>query len=1141
MCSAPLCFACPPAISAREELMLRSLAALLTLFTLSLSLYARPASAANLPKGRTIDVMIQLKGQPVAADTALKARNANTRYRLRFDPDLSASKWYTNALSGYQSEEISYLKQQGVQLAVGRRFELLFNGFSASVPQSELGKLRSSANVAAVLPEKTYRPLDDHSVPLINGPGAWAQLGGAPNAGKGILIAQLDTGIDIKSACFSDTGMTAPSFGRRGDTSGNLKLTNNKVVIARAFGSDPNKHYSAADKNGHGTFGAAIEACDYNTPTPLGTKVSGVAPAAWLGNYNIFPANAANTSDSQVLAAMEAALLDGADVINMSFGAPAGDPSLDAESEAVNLATQAGVDIVISAGNAGPTTQSVGSPAAAPSSIAVGSVTNSRGIYSSVTAGGTDNVPAALTHMQSTEGSHNFTGTVGPAQAVYVGLARLPNDDPTNQKANDLAGKDLHGKIALIQRGTTTFETKLDNVAAAGAIGAVVFDNRQEVGLITMDQASATLPAMFISQDSGNALLSFLQAHPNTTLTLNSAVSAVPETPDILSDFSSRGYGDSYSIKPDLVAPGQDIYSATESESASDLYNASGWASAQGTSFSAPHVTGSVALVLQKHPKWTPTMVKAALMNTAAADVSLDPHQTEKASVMDDGAGMVNVGAAVSATALVIPSSLSFGAVNTSSGAQSASSNLALSDVGGGNGAWEAAVQPLHGNPNLSISLPGSVNLPAQGQATIRVHLAVPTSVPNGDYDGYFVFTSGSETLHVPYFVKVASQAITKGSVLLVDGSYSRFQAAPNQPPIVHENVAPYFEKALHDLGKTYTYWNLSTLGTPSLQDMKQASAVIVFTGNNLNGFAAQNSDPEALLAPLSSGDLSVLHSYVNGGGRLFVSGEGAALSDPYWTAIVMGSLAENFSMYDDKSVDPSQKGGVSPLKPSAVSDTPKGALKNAGIFAGLKPIDFSTRGDGAHDNLAVNNTAIGLVGVSGLAPLKGNFGQGLNAFGHPALKATSVPTAETGYSEQGINVGVTSSDEPSFTKRASFNGRTVLFSFGFEGINNNTGYATRDQVLSRIFAWFNDHPTARVVSVHPSAHTAVKFKAQLRAGTGVKAVAYQWQVNGQKLATTSTSQSYRFPHAGRYQLRVMITDSLGHVAISPAATITVS
>jgi hypothetical protein len=278
----------------------------------------------------------------------------------------------------------------------------------------------------------------------------------------------------------------------------------------------------------------------------------------------------------------------------------------------------------------------------------------------------------------------------------------------------------------------------------------------------------------------------------------------------------------------------------------------------------------------------------------------------------------------------------------------------------------------------------------------------------------------------------------------------------------------------------------------------------------------------------------------VSSGGKVFVTGEGAALSDPYWTAIVMGGIAENFSMYDDKSVDPTQKGGVSPLQPSAVADTQKGPLKRSGIFAGLKPIDFSTKGDGAKVNLAVNNTAIGLVGVPGLAPLKGNFGPGLNAFGRPALKATSVPTAETGYNEQGINVAVVSSDEPSFTHRVSSIGRAVFFSFGFEGINNNTGYATRDQVLSRIFAWFNDHPTARVVSLHPAAHTAVRFKAQLHAGKGIKAAAYQWQVNGQKLSTTSTSQTYRFPHAGRYQLRVQITDSLGHVAMSPPATITV-
>jgi subtilisin family serine protease len=204
--------------------------------------------------------------------------------------------------------------------------------------------------------------------------------------------------------------------------------------------------------------------------------------------------------------------------------------------------------------------------------------------------------------VRANEGSHAFTGSVGPAQVVYVGLGRLPKDDTDNPTADDFAGKDLHGKIALIQRGTIFFERKINNAAKAGAIGAVIYDNQNELNLLSMDVKTATLPAMSISQDSGKTLLAFVQAHPDAQVTLHSETTTFEETPNVLTDFSSRGYAADYAIKPDLVAPGQDIYSATTSVPNSEIYSPSGWATEQGTSFSAPHVAGAAALVLQKHP-----------------------------------------------------------------------------------------------------------------------------------------------------------------------------------------------------------------------------------------------------------------------------------------------------------------------------------------------------------------------------------------------------------------------------------------------------------------------------------------------------------------------------------------------------------
>ncbi|HEX6507889.1 MAG TPA: S8 family serine peptidase, partial [Chloroflexota bacterium] len=890
------------------------------------------------------------------------------------------------------------------------------------------------------------------------------------------------------------------------------------------------------DTLGHGTFTGAIEACDYNTPTPLGTKISGIAPGAYLMNYNVFPAGAPQTDDSSIVAALEAAMLDGADVANLSLGGTASDPTLDLESQEVDLATKAGLSVVVSAGNAGPTPQTIGAPAVAPSAIAVGATTNSRFVSSSALVSGAADVPAELARMRATEGSHSFSQTVGPAPMVLAGLGRVPNDDDVNPKADDFAGKDLHGKIAVIQRGTLLFETKINNAAKAGAIGVIVYDNAKETSLLTMSMNTATLPSMFISQADGTALVSYLQSHPDAQITLDPTPTTGDETPNVLSDFSSVGYAANYDIKPDLVAPGQDIYSATQTlDSTGDLYNASGFASASGTSFSAPHVTGAVALILQKHPKWTPAQVKDALVETGSSNVLVDPSSKTVPTIAQMGGGLLDVNAAISTTALATPASITFGQINIASGPVQQTQHISLSDVGGASGAWNVAVQGLHGAASgVSISAPSSVTVPSGGQVDVAIGLSAAAGAPNSDYDGYIVLTKGSESLHVPYFAHVVSGPVQEGSVLLVDASTSRVQPGPTDPPSVHKDVSQYYMNALKALGRPYTYWDEAKLGSPSFADMKRATAVIYFTGANLAGFSG--SDPEALTGPLTTLDTSALHQYLNAGGRIFISGMGAPASDFYFSAVMLGAQDGGISVYDNTTNDKALKGGISPPQPSAVPDKRVDVRSNPYIFGGMKAIDFSTKGDGAGTNLAVHSRGFdGMFGVNGLSPFYGNAAPFGNAYGAAALRTTNLPLAEGG-----ADVAIVSSDESSFKHKASFPGRAVLFAFGFEGINNNTGYATREQVMQRIFQWFADKPVATVGQASFRAGVRVQLKATLKAGAGIHAASYTWQIGSRTLNATSNPTTHVFAHAGTYRLRVQITDSVGHVAVSGWKTVRV-
>lgn len=1110
---------------------------------------APSSSSYAAPKGHvsTVQVMVTLSGRPLAANPNLRVRDAHTLFRLRLDPTLAPARWYTKALDRYQSQEIKYLRAQGIQLKINYRFGVLLNGFSATVPVNQLSKLRSLANVQTVSRMLRFRPLLDHSLPLVDAPQAWSVLGGSKNAGKGLYIAQLDSGIDVKNPCFSDANMAPPpSYMKRVDNAANRQFVNNKVIVARAFGGHSDQQYSAADQDGHGTFGAAIEACDYNTTTPIGSHVSGMAPDAYLMNYNIFPQNADASGEDAIVAALQAALLDGADVANLSVGSylGAGDPSLDLWQKEIKVATASGLNVVVSAGNAGPTTQSVSTPAVSPDAIAVGASSNSHGVFSSISVSSAG-IPSSLSRIKGNEGSHAFTGNIGPAQMVYVGLGRRPGDDSSAPTADDFAGKDLHGKIALIQRGTLFFETKINNAEQAGAIGAIIFDNRYEPSLFGMDVKSATLPAMSITQSDGQALLSWLNGHPDTQVTLDSTPSSFDETPNVLTDFSSVGYGPNYSIKPDLVGPGQDIYSATESEIPnSSMYNPSGFTSQSGTSFSAPHVTGAVALLLQKHPKWTPAMVKADLMDTSKSSVYVDVAKTQAPDVMQVGAGLLDIGAAVKATAYFSSAAQSFGAVDTSAGQVQRDAKLTLNDVGGGDGSWQVAVQPGRSVPGLSLSAPSSITLPAGGHADIPLHLTVSPSVSAGDYDGYVELTRGGQTLHAPYFVHVETEAIKPGSVLLVDDSNSRFASDPGTPQPTHKDVSKWYEDALAKIGKSYTYWNEAQQGTPTLQDMKRASAVIVFTGDNFGGWGANNSNQEAVLGALTATDVTILHQYMDSGGKLFVSGPGALLSDLDWTGIVLGAGVQSTSVFDNSNNDQSSKGGISPPRPSAEADTGGGPLSHAAIFAGLKKFDISTKGDGARDAVAGNSTAVastlgeGLVGIPGLTAVDGSYGWQGTAYGQGA-----VILEDPKMSESGADIGITSSAEPSIDakKQPTYRGRAVAFAFGLEAINDNTGYASREQILGRIFQWFADYPSAAVTSSSFRAGVKSKLLSRFHSSVaGVRPAVYVWEIGNHQLDMTGKTATYRFPKRGTYRIRVEVMDSLGHVALTGWKTVRV-
>ena len=195
--------------------------------------------------------------------------------------------------------------------------------------------------MAQVFPVRLYKKLLDRAALLQKAPAAWDTVGGWENAGAGIKIGIIDSGIDVSHPAFLDVGFTMPDGFPRVNKDTDNRYTNKKVIVARNY--DTAVSASAADRDGHGTAVAMIAAGTRNT-APRAT-ITGIAPKAYLGSYKVFPDNQDGAPTSYLLKAIDDAVADGMDVINLSLGGfPAERFESDPVAQAVENATRAGSD-----------------------------------------------------------------------------------------------------------------------------------------------------------------------------------------------------------------------------------------------------------------------------------------------------------------------------------------------------------------------------------------------------------------------------------------------------------------------------------------------------------------------------------------------------------------------------------------------------------------------------------------------------------------------------------------------------------------------------------------------------------------------------------------------------------------------------
>ena len=610
--------------------------------------------------------------------------------------------------------------------AVLDRFETVLNALV--VRTASAAALRSNPAVKSVRPVLLYQPVLDHALPLQGVPEAWEQIGGMEKAGAGVKIAIVDTGIDVKHAAFQDSGLAVPDgFPKVTAGADPIAYTNSKVIVARAY-SNPStlRPYPPSDVKGHGTAVAAV-AAGATSNGPYG-PITGVAPKAWLGNYKVFPDDTGSAASSTIIRAIEDAVDDGMDVINLSLGGvPAPRPSDDPLVTAVENAVAAGKLVAIAAGNAGPDLNTIASPASAPSAITVGSSWNDR-VFNAKVVLGSAQVPGV-------PGNGPNTSALLTAPLRDVAAA-----DGSGLACGSLPEGSMRGAIAVVFRGTCTFAVKLQAVAAAGAVGALVYSRPEAPAAPSMDVGGVRLPAMGLSYWDGGTVLE--AARGGSSATLDFRTSAVPVSPNRLSDFSSRGPSSDNGIKPELLAIGQSIYTAQPS----------GFAVISGTSFSSPTVAGAAALLLAARPGLTVQQYRSLLINSSS---SFSVDGTIQLGPQSGGAGLLNVAAAVRGGITVSPVSLSFGADREDGGALR---TLRVSNVSGSADTFSIFIRSSGSSPGPELST-NRVDLEPGKTAEIEVRFN-PGSVGGGAYEGHLE-VQGERTqarARVPYWTAAPSQ-----------------------------------------------------------------------------------------------------------------------------------------------------------------------------------------------------------------------------------------------------------------------------------------------------------------------------------------------------------------------------------------------
>ena len=716
----------------------------------------------------------------------------------RLDAASFGSRLYLARLRRVQDAFTSRLHADVPGASVERRYGVVLDAVALRVPVRMLAHVEGLPGVAAVYPVATYHADTDTVPALVGAIPLWGGAGARPPVRASRSGSSTTASTPARrSSVPNDEQRPPPGFPR-----GQERFTSDRVIVARSFAGNDAPHADdlAFDPNvsEHGTHVAGIVAGRNGTVArpglglPVVRGLSGVAPGAWLGNYRGLARGDHETgaigSTVELAAAVDKAVADGMDVLNLSLGGPEIDPAADALSLALANAARAGVPSVVAAGNSFDTRGygSISSPGTSATAITVAATSTTRvfGVRGTVSGEGSP----ALTPFSAVP-------SVGPR--VTTALTH-----PTPLVGTQAYGLDRHAcreaprrrplrAVVIVLRGGCSFGSKAINAHEAGAQGVIVESDRPGPPFVVEEEAD--LPLLVVTDAVGRELRAYIaRAGSAARVRFTRTIEEVPTPPRVLTDFSSAGPTPfDLLLKPDIAAPGEAILSSVPRAS-SDYPGA--FASWAGTSMAAPAVTGVVALMRERHPAWTPAQIRAALIDSAVPSYA-DSNATVEASPLRTGGGFVDAAGAVAPGVLADPPVLAFGLVQAGS---SATVPVSISDAGAGAGLWQVTIDRHGGSPaGADATAPSEVAVPEAGSVLLPVTLTVGPTAGDGDAAGYVVLTQGTRTRRIPYWGHVERPHLAKASARLLSHPGIVRGSTRGQPNRVDSYRYPAYTRAL--------------------------------------------------------------------------------------------------------------------------------------------------------------------------------------------------------------------------------------------------------------------------------------------------------------------------------------------------------